>query len=273
MINKEDLSMDRRALMGLSLSGLALSSLTLPALLANPAYAREMASTLDTITVTTRLGRKVSGALAMPPNGLATEGAVLAPTVLLLHEWWGLNDQIKTVARSLANVGYIVLAADLFGGAVSEEAASARFNVRNVKSHEVIDTLTAWSTWLRSHKGSNGKLGTCGWCFGGGWSLGASLVVPVDATVIYYGNVARSAEDLAALKGPVLGHFGTRDMHIDKVMVEGFVGEMERAERTAVVHWYEADHAFANPTTARYDEADAKLAWERTLEFLNDNLA
>ena len=112
-----------------------------------------------------------------------------------------------------------------------------------------------------------GKVATIGWCFGGGWSLNASIATPVDATIIYYGQVDQPASRLARLQGPVLGHFATRDQRINRPMVEGFEKAMAEAGKPLTVYWYEADHAFANPTGARYDAEDAKLAWDRTLAF------
>ena len=92
--------------------------------------------------------------------------------------------------------------------------------------------------------------------------------MPVDATVVCYGDVAKTAAELAPLQGPVQGHFAEQDQWINHAMVDGFSAAMREAGKTLEVYWYDADHAFANPTGARYDEADAKLAWERTLEFL-----
>ena len=104
-------------------------------------------------------------------------------------------------------------------------------------------------------------------------ALNASLAAPVDATVVYYGNVAKERTQLASLAGPVLGHFATRDKWINQGMVEGFEGEMGAAGKSVKSHWYEADHAFANPTSARYDEDDAALAWRRTLAFFEAHLS
>ncbi len=98
------------------------------------------------------------------------------------------------------------------------------------------------------------------------------IKTPVDATVVYSGNVARNAADLASLKGPVLGHFASRDKWINKEMVSGFEQEMKAAGKSVTSHWYEADHAFANPSGGRYDVEDAKLAWQRTLDFYQKHL-
>ena len=134
--------------------------------------------------------------------------------------------------------------------------------------------MVAAVAYARAHPKSNGKVATCGWCFGGGWSLNASLATPVDATVIYYGYVKKTADQLKALSGPVLGHFAKRDTWIDQTMVSGFEAAMREAGKaeSLTVFWYESDHAFANPTGARYDAADASLAWGRTLDFLKKRL-
>lgn len=108
---------------------------------------------------------------------------------------------------------------------------------------------------------ANGKVAVIGWCCGGGWSLDASLAAPVNATVIYYGNVKKSAADLKPLKGPVLGHFATQGKFINRPLVEGFVAVMKEAGKSLEHYWYDADHAFANPTGARYDKPDVLLAW------------
>lgn len=132
--------------------------------------------------------------------------------------------------------------------------------------------MASWLRWLKSDKRSTGKVASIGWCFGGGWALNAALAEPVDATVVYYGNVAKTADELKPLEGPVLGHFAEKDGWINHAMVDGFAAAMTKAGKRLEAHWYDADHAFANPTGARYDEADAKLAWERTLAFLKGTI-
>lgn len=242
-----------------------LAGLPLAAVLADPELARAAAANLHDYTINTPRGRRVSGALAM------TVG-VPAPAIILIHEWWGLNDQIKAVAADFASQGYLAVAVDLMDGSVATTPEEARDLTRSVVPEDATDTLVGWAEWLGVHDASNRRLGTIGWCFGGGWSLNASIANPVDATVIYYGRVTRSAEDLARLKGPVLGHFARRDRFIDEEMVAAWEREMDKAGKTYTTHWYDADHAFANPTGARYDEEDAALAWRRTLAFFGENL-
>jgi len=232
--------------------------------LADPGLARAAAEAALPVSLNLANGDTVAGALASPQG----EPRAL---VMLIHEWWGLNDQIKTVAAAFADEGYAALAVDLYGGEVATTREQARALMNRVEQQEATQTLVAWADWLKAeHPGK--KLGTVGWCFGGGWSLSMSLATPVDATVVYYGNVAREAPGLSALKGPVLGHFATQDQWINQAMVDGFEAAMNEAAKPYTSHWYDAMHGFANPTTARYDQQDAALAWERTLAFFARHL-
>ncbi len=209
---------------------------------------------------------KVSAYFVEPEN--SPTGAVL-----LIHEWWGLNRQIKEVALQLAELGYLALAVDLYGGKVADSPDLARNLMNSVHLDTATETLVNWVQYLRNHPNSNGKVGTIGWCFGGGWSLNTSIATPVDATVIYYGRCAKSAEEVSGLKGPVQGHFATRDQWINEEMVNGFEKSMDQAGKSYENHWYIADHAFANPTSNQHDSEDAKLAWSRTLDFFHQHLS
>jgi carboxymethylenebutenolidase len=241
-----------------------LAALPLAVVLADPRLAAAAAAELETVTITTKGGRKVSGALAEPGHK--------APAVLLIHEWWGLNDQIKSVAAELAKQGYLALACDLFDGQVAKDPDKAKTLMGSLDPQQAIDTLTAWVDWLRTNPQGDGKVATIGWCMGGGWSLAASVADPVDATVIYYGKVDLDSAQLAKLKGPVLGQFAQQDGWINHAMVDPFVDRMQKLGKPIEVHWYEANHAFANPTGQNYHQKDAALAWSRTLQFLKANL-
>ncbi|MBK8210500.1 MAG: dienelactone hydrolase family protein [Rhodospirillales bacterium] len=247
------------------MAGLAAAA-PLAAVLADPGLARAAAAALQEVSLTTQGGRPVKAALALP-------AVQPAPSLLLIHEWWGLNDQIKAVAADCAKQGYAALAVDLYDGRSTGTADEAKRLMQSLEPMAATDTLVSWIQWLRSRPNGTGAVGTLGWCFGGGWSLNASIATPVEATVIYYGRVEQPADRLARLKGPVLGHFASRDANIDRPMVEAFERAMKEAGKALTVYWYDADHAFANPSGGRYDEADAALAWQRTLTFLRANLA
>lgn len=254
----------RHLLKGAAAAPLAGSSLA--AVLANPKLTRAAAEALDIVSQTTTGGKNVAAALARPDAGKA-------PAIVLIHEWWGLNDQIKAVAAEFAKLGYVALAVDLYDGQVTDQRSRAGQLAGGVDQAAGEDTLASWIRWLRIDAGVGDRVGTVGWCFGGGWSLTASTVVPVDATVIYYGRVTHGADRLRNLRGPVLGHFATRDRFINQDMVAGFEARMAEIGKPFTTHWYEADHAFANPTSARYDAEDATLAWQRTLDFFTANLS
>ncbi len=256
-----NINTDRRSLVK------SIASLPLATVLANKALAEEVAATLDDVTITTASGRKVSAALAVPKT-------TPAPGLLVFHEWWGLNDEVKSAAAEYAKEGFLALAVDLYEGQSTDqmgEAAKLSQGIRN-DPDPARETAVAWANWIRADERFGGKLGTVGWCFGGGWSLNTSIATPVNATVIYYGNVAKTAEDVASLQGPVLSHFGTEDRFINEEMVGSFEAAMNEAGKPFTTHWYTADHAFANPSSAVYDEEDAQLSWGRTLEFLKENL-
>ena len=252
-------SLDRRRVLT------SLASLPLATVLADPALAAAVAAELTSVSMTRAGGKAVKATLAKPAT-------LPAPCVLLVHEWWGLNDQIKSVAAALANEGYLALAVDLYDGNVTDQPDQAKAFMQQVAPEEAIGTLVAWIDWLKSSADSTGKVGTVGWCFGGGWSLNASIANPVDATVVYYGRVDQSPDELKALQGPVLGHFATEDQWINKPMVDGFAAAMNSVAKSYEVFWYDANHAFANPTNANYEKGDAKLAWQRTLDFFGEQL-
>ena len=248
----------RRAVVKSVLS--AAAGMPLATVLSDPRLARAAAETLETVSIDAAHG-PVSAALALPEE-------TPAGAVLLIHEWWGLNDQIKAVAAELAREGYVALAVDLMDGQVATTPEQARAQTQALVPEEAAQTLAAWIDWLRAHPATTDRVATIGWCFGGAWSLNASLATPVEGTVIYYGRVPDDPDVLAPLRGPVLGHFGTEDQFITRPMVEGFEMAMVEADKPFEIFWYEANHAFANPSGARYDEADAQLAWQRTLDFL-----
>lgn len=242
-----------------------LASLPLAAILADARLARAQAETLSKVTTKTADGRVVEAALALPKQARA-------PGLILIHEWWGLNDQIKAVAADLAREGFAALAIDLYNGEATDDPTRARQLAGSIKAAEAEAALAAWVPWLRAHPTASGAVGSMGWCLGGAWSLNASVATPLEATVIYYGRCNLPAQTLARLKGPVIGHFGTRDKYINGEMVGAFEAAMKEAGKTYQVYWYEADHAFANPTGNNFQKAEAQLAWSRTVDFLKKTL-
>jgi carboxymethylenebutenolidase len=244
---------------------IGLAGLSLATLLADPAKVARAAESLQTVSTNTPSGRQVSAALALPARKPAA-------AVMLIHEWWGLNDQIKSVASQIASQGHLGLAIDLYGGKAGAKPEEAEALMKAVVPAEASETMSTWVDWLRQHPDCSGKVASIGWCFGGGMALQAALDRPLEGAVVYYGNVARSADELKSLKGPVLGQFANEDQWINPAMVDGFEAAMKQAGKVLEVHRYDADHAFANPTGDHYDAADARLAWDRTVAFLKKSL-
>ncbi len=242
-------------------------ALPLAVVLADPILAHAAGSMLEPVTITTPGGDKMVAEIAMPAT-------LPAPTVILIHEWWGLNDQIRAVAAEYAKQGYIALAVDLYGKPAATTPDGAKALMAATDPVVATQKLQASVDFLKKHKDATGKVGTVGWCFGGGWSLNTALAADVDAVVVYYGNVKKTPEQVATLNAPLMGHFGTLDKSINKDMVSGFEQSLKTAGKTDYqIYWYEADHAFANPTGGRYDAEDAMLAWDRTMGFFDTHLS
>jgi carboxymethylenebutenolidase len=196
------------------------------------------------------------------------------PAVLVIHEWWGLNDHVKHWTDRLAADGYAALAVDLYQGkqATTREEASAAMQA--VDESRARATLLQAARFLKEDpRVQASRRGSIGWCFGGGWSLQLALAAPdLDAAVIYYGRLVDDAEALKAIRAPVLGIFGTRDRGIPPAAVERFAAGMKAAGRDLVLRNYDADHAFANPSGARYDAENAAKAWTEVRAFLGVHL-
>jgi carboxymethylenebutenolidase len=196
--------------------------------------------------------------------------------VILIHEWWGLNDNIRQMARRLAGEGYSALAVDLYEGRVASDPDTARALMQDAmqRGDALIDNLKAARAYLAEHEQAP-RIGVVGWCFGGGWALqaGLRLGADLDAVVMYYGRVESDPRELSRLAAPLLGLFGGRDRAIPVAGVRAFEQELARLGKTAEVRVYpDADHAFANPSGGNYDPEAARDAWARTLDFLAKHL-
>jgi len=194
------------------------------------------------------------------------------PGVVMIHEWWGLNDNIRDMARLLAKEGYVVLAVDLYNGQVATESSDARKYMTEIKQEEANANMKAAVEYLRT-EGSK-SIGSMGWCFGGGQSLQLALSgEQMDATVIYYGRLTDDKDQLSAIKWPVLGIFAEKDQGIPPSTVNSFEKALnELGVKNSITIYPGVDHAFANPSGARYAPKETKDAWEKTVSFLNTEL-
>ena len=199
------------------------------------------------------------------------------PAIIMIHEWWGLNDNIRAMAERLAGEGYIVLAVDLFGGRTADTPEQARQQMLRVVENpeRANDNLRQAYEFVTQIAGAP-RIGSLGWCFGGGWSLNAAMLFPedLDAAVIYYGQVTDDVEKLRPIGAPILGLFGGEDRGISVASVRSFEDALEELRKNYTIHVYPgAGHAFANPTGNNYDAEAAEDAWEKTLEFLDLHLS
>ncbi len=238
-----------------------------------PADAAETEGPVDAETLPyADVGEKlVYGYFAFP-----SDMAEPLPAMLLVHDWWGLDDDMRTAANRLAAAGYMVLAIDLYGGAttnnvgkareitigVVENAADVEENIR--QAIEFVDVAGAPS------------VGIAGWGFGGGYALNAALSFPdrINAVVVFYGQVPGNTDRLATLASPVLGLFGAADLSVPVDSVEAFAAATSRLGKPAEIEIYDgAGQGFADPKQRRFDTAIAARAWKRMLDFLAENLS
>lgn len=231
-------------------------------ILTKPVFAGEMV----------QLNEKVQAYLAMPEGSPEEK----TPAVILVHEWWGLNDQVKGLANEFAANGFTAFAVDLYRGKETADAGEAHELMRGLPDDRAVEDLKAGVSYLSGLSQVDPKrIGVIGWCMGGGYALKLATEDPrIKAVVVYYGKVITNHEKLKAINGPVLGIFGEEDRGISADSVKDFEFHLNQLGKQAEIHIYpKAGHAFANPDNPNYREDDAKDAWEKTLNFLKANLS
>ena len=204
------------------------------------------------------------GYLSRPDASKATSG------LIVIHEWWGLNEDIHAMTEQLAALGYTALAVDLYDGQSATQVRDAFKLSTNLSSNEErgLANLQQAYDYLEKEMGAT-KIGVIGWCLGGKWSLKTALMLPqdIDATVIYYGSLTDEKEKLATLDMPIIGFVGTKD-RLHKEFI-AFDENMKELGRNASIHIYEgAKHAFANASGIAYEPVAAENSWEKTVKFL-----
>ncbi|HMB67959.1 MAG TPA: dienelactone hydrolase family protein [bacterium] len=205
---------------------------------------------------------------------LPAEGEAPFPGIVVIQEWWGLNDNIKLWADRLAADGYAALAVDLYDGTVAVTRDEAMAAVNAVQDERALEILQAGFRFLKNDPRVRApKIGSIGWCFGGGWSLRLAIAQPeLDACVIYYGRLIDDPAELAKIKAPLCGIFGNQDTGIPPDAVDAFDAALQEAGADYQIHRFDAEHAFANPSNARYDEEAATRAWNVVVPFLAHHL-
>ena len=206
-------------------------------------------------------GKEADGYLAKPARANA-------PGVVVIQEWWGLQEQIKGVCDRLALAGYEALAPDLYAGTVVayHDTAAAEREMNSLNFLDVTDQVVRGAALLL--KGSSARVGLMGFCLGGAVTiLGACRVPELSAAVCFYGLPPAQVAKPADLKVPLQAHFADRDDWCTPQAVAAFEADVKEAGKDVEVFRYDADHGFINEQRAVHDRAAAELAWERTLKF------
>ncbi len=208
------------------------------------------------------------------PDGSTTDGYLAdaddpKAAVVVLQEWWGLNDQIKGVVDRFAKAGYTALAPDLYEGRVTKDADEASHMMTGLdfigaSQQDVRGALQ----YLKQATGQ--KTTVLGFCMGGALTIIAGAKLPeCDACVCYYGIPPKEAADPATIPVPFLGHFATQDDWCTPEAVAQLKSDMKKARGPVEIHEYEGEHGFFNETRDVYNQEAADLSWTRTLEFLS----
>ena len=221
------------------------------------------------VSFTGEKGAAAEGELAEP------SGDGRGPAVVLLQEWWGLNDHIRDLCERLAREGFLVLAPDLYRGKVTKDAGEAERLMKELDTLAAVDTIAGAVAFLRGHPRGNGKVGVTGFCMGGALSFASACHIGgLGAVVPFYGVPPADKVDYARVTAPIQFHVARRDYWVTVDKAEAVKKELEGHGKSVEVHVYEADHAFVNDTRPEvHDPASAKLAWERAVAFLKRHLA
>jgi carboxymethylenebutenolidase len=223
----------------------------------------------EMVTVTGSNGARVEGYLTAP------EGDGRRPAVVVIQEWWGLVDHIKDVADRFAREGFLALAPDLYHGKSTAEPDEANKLMMDMRREDAARDLDAVIDYLAAHPRSNGKVGTIGFCLGGGLSLMAACRnAKIGACVDFYGVLPAGQPDCDQLRAPVLGIFGAADPWMPPDGVRALEESLRASgKQIETVIYPERDHAFFNDTNdSGYHSADAADAWRRTIAFFNQHL-
>ena len=210
-------------------------------------------------------GTKAPGYLAEPSQKNN------APGIVLIQEWWGVNDHIKDIAERLAKAGYRALAPDLFRGKVTKDSNLAGQMMGSLKPDEARQDIAGAADYLRA---GSPKVGVMGFCMGGALTIAAAVHVnSISAAVCFYGIPPADQADPKKIRVPIQFHFATNDQWCSPAAVAALEETVKKASVKYEMYRYDAEHAFFNDTRPEvYNEASAKLAWELTLKFLKENL-
>jgi carboxymethylenebutenolidase len=223
------------------------------------------------VAYTTVGGQEIQGWLARPDNAAGE-----LPALIVIHEWWGLNDNVRRAAERLAGEGYVTLAVDLHRGNTADTPKAAMKMGRALSEDKdtALANLKDAIAYLQTEVGAS-RIGVIGWCQGGRWSMMTALNNPedIDAAVIYYGRVTDDPAELEVLNMPILGVFAGEDFIVPPKTAYLFAAAMEGLKKDLEFYMYrDAAHAFSNPSGTEFNAEAAADAWKHTTAFLARNL-
>jgi carboxymethylenebutenolidase len=212
------------------------------------------------------------------PGYLAVPASEHGPATIVLQEWWGLDEHVRSICDRLAAEGFYALAPDLYRGETTDQPSEAQQKMMALSMEEAEKDMCGAADYLASQPGFEGSgVGAMGFCLGGGLAVWAAATCPnIAAAVTYYYVMPHGKPDFSGITGPVLGHFGTADEFVPVDAAKGLEAELRDAGADVSFHFYEdAGHAFFNDTNrlGTFDTDHADSSWGRTVDFLRSALA
>ena len=212
------------------------------------------------------------------PGYLAVPAGEHGPATIVLQEWWGVDEHIRSICDRFAAEGFFALAPDLYRGETTAQPSEAEQKMMALNMEQVEQDMCGAAKYLAARPGFEGSgVGSVGFCLGGGLSVWAAASCPeITAAVTYYYVMPHGKPDFSGVKGPVLAHFGTADEFIALDDAKALESELRAAGVEVTFHYYEGmRHAFFNQVgpLGNYDAAAAESSWQRTVSFLSDALA
>ena len=214
-------------------------------------------------------GRNGTGYLATPPGGKG-------PGLIVVQEYWGLVDHIKDLAERFAKAGYVALSPDLYHGKTTKSPDEAGKMLMALNIAEAGKDMKGSAEYLLASGAVTSKrVGIVGFCMGGQLAMHAGMEYPelIAAVVDFYGIHPAVKIDAKRFRVPVLGHFGKQDKSVSEESVQTLATSINNAGGSFEYHYYDAGHAFFNDTRPVYSERDAKVSWQRTLDFLKAHVS
>ena len=211
------------------------------------------------------------------PGYLAVPAGETGPATIVLQEWWGVDEHIRSICDRFAAEGFYALAPDLFRGETTDQPSEAQQKMMALSMDQAEKDMCGAASFLLSQQGvTSSKVGATGFCLGGGLAVWAAAECDeIGAAVTFYYVMPHGKPDFSGISGPVLGHFGTNDEFVPVEDARNLEAELREAGATVDFEFYEgAGHAFFNDTDrlGTFDAAARDAAWQRTVDFLRSSL-